>query len=34
LKIGGAEVAKQRELEEKYFSADALEKYQRSAGRK
>jgi hypothetical protein len=34
LKIGGAEVAKQRELEEKYFSAEALEKYHRSAGRK
>ena len=25
---------KQRELEEKYFSAEALEKYHRSAGRK
>jgi 2-methylisocitrate lyase-like PEP mutase family enzyme len=33
LKIGGAEVAKQRELEEKYFSAEAMEKYERSTGR-
>jgi hypothetical protein len=33
LKIGGAEVAKQRELEEKYLSAEALEKYQRAVGR-
>ena len=33
LKIGGAEVAKQRELEEKYFSAEAMEKYQRAQGR-
>jgi 2-methylisocitrate lyase-like PEP mutase family enzyme len=33
LKIGGVEVAKQRELEEKYLSQDSLEKYERSAGR-
>ena len=33
LKIGGLEVAKQRELEEKYLSQDSLEKYERSAGR-
>ena len=33
LKIGGLEVAKQRELEEKYLSPDSLEKYERSAGR-
>ncbi|PKB63654.1 MAG: hypothetical protein BZY80_06190 [SAR202 cluster bacterium Io17-Chloro-G2] len=33
LKIGGAQVAKQRELEEKYLSQDSLEKYQRSTGR-
>ena len=33
LKIGGAEVAKQRELEEKYLSAEALEKYKRAVGR-
>jgi 2-methylisocitrate lyase-like PEP mutase family enzyme len=33
LRIGGAEVAKQRELEEKYLSSETLEKYQRSIGR-
>lgn len=33
LRIGGAEVAKQRELEEQYLSAEALEKYQRAVGR-
>ena len=33
LRIGGAQVAKQRELEEDYFSKDALEKYQMSRGR-
>jgi hypothetical protein len=33
LKIGGVEVAKQRELEEKYLSQDSLEKYGRSKGR-
>ncbi len=33
LKIGGAQVAKQRELEEKYLSEDSLEKYRSSAGR-
>ena len=32
LTIGGAEAAKQRELEEKYLSQDTLEKYQRSMG--
>ena len=33
LKIGGVEVAKQRELEEKYLTWDSLEKYERSPGR-
>ena len=33
LRVGGAEVAKQRELEEKYLSPDTLEKYQRAMGR-
>jgi methylisocitrate lyase len=33
LRIGGAEVAKQRELEEKYLSGESLEKYRGSAGR-
>ena len=33
LKIGGAQVAKQRELEEKYLSQGSLEKYQQSTGR-
>ena len=33
LRIGGTEVAKQRELEEKYLSVEALEKYRRAAGR-
>ena len=33
LKIGGVQVAKQRELEEKYLSLDSLKKYQRSTGR-
>ena len=33
LKIGGAQVAKQRELEERYLSQESLEKYQRSTGR-
>ena len=32
LKIGGVEVAKQRELEEKYLTWDSLEKYERSTG--
>ncbi len=32
LKIGGEQVAKQRELEEKYLSEDSLVKYERSAG--
>jgi len=32
LKIGGVEVAKQRELEEKYLTWDSLEKYKRSTG--
>ncbi|MCH7606615.1 MAG: isocitrate lyase/PEP mutase family protein [Chloroflexi bacterium] len=34
LRIGGAQVAKQRELEERYFSSEALEKYQGSVGRR
>ena len=33
LKIGGTQVAKQRELEEKYLSQDSLDKYDRSTGR-
>ena len=33
LKIGGDQVAKQRELEEKYLSEDSLGKYERSTGR-
>jgi hypothetical protein len=33
LKIGGVQVAKQRELEEKYLSGDSLGKYERSTGR-
>ena len=33
LKIGGVEVAKQRQLEEKYLTWDSLEKYERSPGR-
>ena len=33
LKIGGVEVAKQRELEEEYLTWDSLEKYERSPGR-
>lgn len=33
LKIGGAQVAKQRELEERYLSPDALQKYQQAAER-
>ncbi|MEE8291322.1 MAG: isocitrate lyase/PEP mutase family protein, partial [Candidatus Tectomicrobia bacterium] len=33
LRIGGAQVAKHRELEEKYLSPDSLEKYRRSLGR-
>ena len=33
LKIGGTQVAKQRELEEKYLSQDSLDKYHRSPGR-
>ena len=33
LMIGGAEAAKQRELEEKYLSSETLEKYQKSIGR-
>ncbi len=33
LKLGGAQVAKQRELEEKYLSPETLEKYHRSVGR-
>ncbi len=33
LKIGGVQVAKQRELEERYLSRDSLEKYDRSTGR-
>ena len=32
LKIGGVQVAKQRELEERYLSRDSLEKYDRSTG--
>jgi methylisocitrate lyase len=33
LKISGVQVAKQRELEEKYLSGDSLGKYERSTGR-
>ncbi len=33
LKVGGAQVAKQRELEERYLSQDSLEKYRQSTGR-
>ena len=33
LKIGGVQVAKQRELEERYLSRDSLGKYERSSGR-
>ncbi|MBT99374.1 MAG: hypothetical protein CL902_12230 [Dehalococcoidia bacterium] len=33
LKIGGVQVAKQRELEERYLSEDSLEKYDQSTGR-
>jgi hypothetical protein len=33
LKIGGVQVAKQRELEERYLSDDFLGKYVRSTGR-
>ena len=33
LKIGGEQVAKQRELEERYLSQDSLEKYRQSTGR-
>ncbi len=33
LKIGGVQVAKQRELVERYLSQDSLEKYDRSTGR-
>ena len=33
LKLGGEQIAMQRALEEKYLSAETLDKYQRSAGR-
>ena len=33
LKLGGEPIAMQRALEEKYLSAETLDKYQRSAGR-
>jgi methylisocitrate lyase len=33
LKVGGAQVVKQRELEERYLSQDSLEKYRQSTGR-
>ena len=33
LKLGGEQVAKQRELEERYLSQESLDKYARSAGR-
>ena len=33
LKIGGAQVAKQRELEENYLSLESLKKYQRPSRR-
>ena len=33
LKLGGEQIATQRALEEKYLSAESLEKYRRSAGR-
>ena len=33
LKVGGSQVAKQRELEERYLSRESLEKYRQSAGR-